>query len=246
MYRRRIEKVINEVLPFILSHSTCTWKQKLLYTLSQHERFVNSQLFYKRLIFFLCLFSLFLRIFYLLRDKGEASETLHRATFESLHRRRFNLCPAHCQPLTRLRILSVLPSLTSLPLKSSHSHTRLCLKQVNTHILAASRTLTPDWLWIPDKEPSLWISKCCVFEHVDMTHVLVLRGSRQAGWESNHPDAVGATGEQSGQNALSRTWQALPCCHWFYFDRLCSAYFWRCSVMLYLDGSFTDRKKTAW
>lgn len=135
----------------------------------------------------------FLRIFYLLREKGEASETLHRATFESLHRQRFNLCPAHCQPLTRLRILSVLPSLTWLPLKSSHSHTRLCLKQVNTHILAASRTLTPDWLWIPDKEPSLWISKCCLFEHVGMTHVLVLRGSRQAGWLGVQPPWCGGS-----------------------------------------------------
>lgn len=196
--------------------------------------------------FFFFIFFFFLRIFYLLREKGEAGETLHRATFESLHRQRFNLCPAHCQPLTRLRILSVLPSLTSLPLKSSHSHTRLCLKQVNTHILAASRTLTPDWLWIPDKEPSLWISKCCVFEHVGMTHVLVLRRSRQAGWESNHPDVVGATGEQSDQNALSRTWQALPCCHWFYFVRLGSAQFWRCSVMLSLNDSFIDRRKTVW
>lgn len=44
-----------------------------------------------------------------------------------------------------------------------------------------------------------------------MTHVLGLRGSRQAGWESNRPDVVGATGEQSDQSALSRTRQALPC-----------------------------------
>lgn len=173
--------------------------------------------------FFICFF-IFLRISSLLRQKGEASETLHRATFESLHWQQFNLWPAHCQPLTRLRILSVLPSLTSLPLKSSHSHTRLCLKQVNTHTLTASRTLTPDWLWIPDKEPSLWISKGCLFEHVGMTHVLVLRGS-------NHPDVVGATG--------------VICCS----SMLQLILRWLLRFLLlemFSDASFIDRKKTVW
>lgn len=48
------------------------------------------------------------------------------------------LCPAHCHPLTRLAILSVLPALTLPPLKSSHSHTPPHLKQVNTRSAADS------------------------------------------------------------------------------------------------------------
>lgn len=75
-------------------------------------------------------------------QKGEAGETLHPATFKSLHRQQFNLCPALCRPLTRLSIISVLLSLTLLPLKSSRSHTPLRLKQVNAPT-PTSRLLTP-------------------------------------------------------------------------------------------------------
>lgn len=106
--------------------------------LKEHERFVNkkNQLLVKQAIFFFwCEFRIY-------QSRKVKPVKLHRATFESLHPRRFNLCPAHCQPLTRLRVLSVLPSLTSLPLKSSRSRTRLHLKQVNTHTLTPSRILT--------------------------------------------------------------------------------------------------------
>lgn len=92
-------------------------------------------------------------------------------------------------------------------LKALYSHTPLRLKQANTHTLTAAVLLTPGWFGIHDKEAFSWISKCCIFEHVAMTHVLGLPGSQQAGCESDHPDAT--TGEQSDQSAVSRTWEYL-------------------------------------
>lgn len=150
MYRRRIEKVRTKVLLFIL-YQHLHMKTEAAYDfiirtwrICQHSAVLQTAAFCVDFVFTQCVW-----------QKGEASKTLHLATFKSLHRQQFNLCPALCQPLTRLSIISVLPSLTSLPLKSSHSRTPLHLKQVSTHTRTASRLLTPGWFWIHDTEASL-------------------------------------------------------------------------------------------
>lgn len=152
-----------------------------------------------------------------------------------------NLCPALCQPLTRLGIISVLPSLTSLPLKSSHSHTPLHLKQVNTHTRTASRLLIPGWFWIHDKEASLSLN-------IKVLHL----------WAYRH-------GSLPGSATLPACWLWVqpPRCSRNYWrtvssqcseqnltvfttiDCLGSAHF-RCSEMLFSNGSVFDRKKTVW
>lgn len=197
--------------------------------------------------FFLCLFSPFFYEFSIY--SGRKVKPAKLSTGHHL-----NLCIDDGLTFAQLTVSLWLASASSL---FSHLWLRSLLKALTHTLVCAWSRWTPTssqhhgpWLLTGceslTRSPLSEYQSAAFFEHVGVTHVLVLRGSRQPGWESNHPDVVGATGEQSDQNALSRTWQALTCCHWFCFDGLGSAYFWRRSVMLSLNGSFIDRKKTAW